>query len=422
MRYLFLFVAVFIPLISGAQLSAPGSRTVRYTSYPSAPGTKDPVFIYCNTSGTQRGELNATAPAGSGPSNFAWYRWNDVTRSFSELIKTETGVTSSAITNLAEGGYRVDVTGGYNAALTGWIHLDSPYAGASLQNRTCDYVALKGIAAADTFYYRDPASGAQVKLPNGVRFLWSSTPQSVIPFPDIELNPQTFTPPLEDVTYSIQVSDSFGCISQSSFFYESIHVNAEFSADPVEGEAPLEVVFTDKSIRGNYKYTWDFGEKLPDGKKKPLWVVNKDSLWIFESPFTHKYYVPGEYSVSLTIESDLHCIDSFRLEKDIVVLESDLEIPNVFSPDGDGINDFFLPETQSLRYIAVEIFSRSGVRVYNFIGEGESLAGWQGWDGNVNETSIKASPGVYYYVIRALGWDDVRYDSREQRGFVYLYR
>jgi len=408
--------------MTAGQLSAPGSRTVRYTVYPSSPLVHDPIFIYCNSSGSQKGELRAASPKGTGPFNFTWYRWNDALNTFNELIRTDNGVLSSTVSNLDEGGYRVVISGGYDTTLTGWMHIDRPVAQASLRNRTCDYVALSGGIAADDFFYDDIATGSRIKLPNGVRFLWSSDPESVIPFPDFEKNPQTFTPPLEDVTYNLQVSDSFGCVTESSFFYESIHVKAEFTADPVKGDAPLEVLFTDKSVRGNYKYTWDFGEKTPDGKKVPDWVVNKDSLWIFAEPVSHKYFIPGEYSVSLTIESDLHCIDSFRLEPEIVVDPSDLEIPNVFSPNGDGINDYFIPFSKSLRYIAVEIFSRSGIRVYNFIGEGENLAAWKGWDGNVNESSSKASPGVYYYVIRALGWDDIKYDGKPQRGFVYLYR
>ena len=75
-----------------AQLSAPGSSAVRYTSYPSAPSVKDPVFIYCNASGSQQGALTAVSPGGTGPFNFTWNRWSDVTKSFSEFIKTEPGV------------------------------------------------------------------------------------------------------------------------------------------------------------------------------------------------------------------------------------------------------------------------------------------------------------------------------------------
>jgi hypothetical protein len=62
------------------------------------------------------------------------------------------------------------------------------------------------------------------------------------------------------------------------------------------------------------------------------------------------------------------------------------------------------------------------MRVYTFSGEGQALADWTGWNGNVNNSSAKAAPGVYYYVIRATGWDDIVYDGKLFRGFVYLYR
>lgn len=427
MRYIFLIIAFLLPLTVASQLTAPGSRTVRFTEYPSAPTVPDPVFIYCNNpAGTQLGELRATSPGGTGPFDFNWYRWNPTLNNFSELVKTETGVLTSSLTNLVEGGYRVVISGGFDTTLTGWIHIDMPIGKARLRNFTCEYVALGGgRIGPDPFFYEDINTGNPVRLPNGVTFLWSSDPQSVIPFPDLDSIPQTFTPPLEDVTYKLHVSDSFGCINESSFFYESIHVKAEFSADPVKGEAPLEVVFTDKSVRADKQYIWDFGEveTLPNGTKvRKTWKVGEDSLSFFTQPFTHTYYIPDEYSVTLIIESKLGCIDSFKLEEDIIVEPSDLGIPNVFTPNGDGINDYFIPESKSLRFLSVEIFSRSGLRVYSFTGEGESLAAWQGWDGNVNSTSARATPGVYYYVIRALGWDDVEYDSKEQRGFVYLYR
>jgi hypothetical protein len=79
-------------------------------------------------------------------------------------------------------------------------------------------------------------------------------------------------------------------------------------------------------------------------------------------------------------------------------------------------------ESKSLRFLSVEVFSRSGLKVYSFFGEGEILREWKGWDGNVNSSSVKASPGVYFYIMRAYGWDNVNYDSKEYRGFVYLYR
>jgi gliding motility-associated-like protein len=380
---------------------------VRYTSYPSSPGVKDPVFVYCNSSGAVKGSLNAVSPGGTGPFTFSWYKWSDVTKGFTILYNTETGVMSSAISSLDEGGYRVSISNGsgYNTSLTGWIFTDRPSSLAKLQNRTCDYVALSGKAVVDTFFYSDPTGGQRIRLPNGVRFLWSSDPVSAIPYPDIEINPQTFNPPLENVTYKLLVTDSLGCTGESTFFYESIHVKADFSVDPSSGEAPLEVTFTDKSVRAA-TYLWEFGD---------------DSVSVLSTPKPHTYFIPKEYSVKLTVESALHCIDSVRFDK-IVVDESKLEIPNVFTPNEDGINDKFMVNKSSLRYISIVIFSRNGTKVYDFYGEGQILKEWDGWDGNVGNSSAKASPGVYFYVIKALGWDDIKYDSKEYRGFVYLYR
>jgi gliding motility-associated-like protein len=405
-RYFLLIIILLIPAIVDAQLSAPGMNAVRYTLYPSAPEVKDPVFIYCNASGSQKGTLVAVSPEGTGPFNFTWYKWSDATKNFSILLKTDAGVLTSTATNLDEGGYRVILSGGFDTTFTGWVFIDKPYSSAALQNRTCDYVALKGQAAVDTFYYRNISNGLRVKLPNGVKFLWSSDPVSSIPFPDFYLNPQTFDPPLVDVTYKLQVSDSFGCLSESSFFYNSIHVKADFTAEPGNGPAPLTVNFTDKSVRAS-KYIWEFGDT----------TTSKVS-----NPEPHVYYKPGEYSVRLTIESDLHCIDSMRIANKIVVDPSSLDIPNVFTPNGDGLNDYFIVESKSLRNISMEVYSRSGKKVYSFIGDGEALRDWNGWDGHVNSSSAEATPGVYYYIIRAYGWDDVSYDSKEYRGFVYLYR
>jgi gliding motility-associated-like protein len=406
-RYLFFVIISLLPLLSMAQLIAPDRSAVQYTIYPTAPGIKDSIFIFCNSSGIQKGTILANSPGGTAPYNFSWYKWSDITRSFSIFLKTDPSVISSTSTSLDQGGYEVRITDGfgYDTNLVSWIFIDQPVAEAKLQNFTCDYVALSGKAAPDPFYYKNPANGDSIKLGNSVTFLWSSTPPSVIPYPNIEINPVTFTPPLEDVVYKLMVTDNFLCVSESSFPYTSIHVKSDFTLDPDKGEAPLEVSFTDNSIRGT-TYKWEFGD---------------DSVSNLKDPPPHIYYRPGEYSVLLTIESDLHCIDSMRSEN-IVVDPSELNIPNVFTPDGDGINDFFIVESKSLRSINVEVFSRSGLRVYNFHGEGSGLKDWQGWDGNVNKSSRKASPGVYFYIIRARGWDDKVYNGREFRGFVYLYR
>jgi PKD repeat protein len=408
-RFWVSIIVFLLPVSVLAQLSAPGAKSVRYTTYPSAPGVRDPLFFYCNSAGSATGKLTAQRSKRTGNYDYSWYKWDNVSGGFSDFIITETNVLTSTIESLSTGGYRVEIdsSGIKVEELTGWIFFDTPpFAEAGLQQQLCYRVALKGRAEASTvnFYYKDPVTKATVTQKNIITFLWSSDPASVIPYPDIEINPVTYTPPLDDVTYKLTVN-SLGCTSDSSFFYESIHVKADFTAEPTDGEAPLEVIVTDKSIRG-YKYAWNFDD---------------DTVSYLKDPPPHIYYKPGEYWIKLNIESELLCNDDADSIK-ITVEPSKLDIPNVFTPDDDGYNDRFRVYSKSLRFVSMEVFSQSGLKVYGFSGEGENLKNWDGWDGNINNSSTKARPGVYFYIIRAFGWDDVKYDSKAYRGFVYLYR
>jgi hypothetical protein len=422
-RFWFSTLLILVPFSLMAQLTAPGSNSIRNVSYPSVTGRKDQAFIYCNALGTERGTMSAARSGHAGSRTFTWNKWNDLTTSFSTFIQTDAGVTSSTINNLTEGGYKVDIdnSGVYDTSMVGWIFFDKPpVASASLAQQLCYRIALSGTAAATTvkFNYKDINTGASLSLNNELTYRWSSDPISFIPAPDASLTPviQNYPPdppfinynlPLEDVTYKLTVS-TLGCSNQSSFLLHSIQVKADFEADPVDGESPLEVSFTNKSVGGN-TYIWKFGDKT------------NSSL---ETPDPHKYYVPGKYSVTLIINKDnnSHCMDSLRIDSLINVDPSTLDIPNAFTPNDDGMNDRFMVYDKSLRYVSMEIYSQSGLKVYGFSGEGDVLENWKGWDGNINNSSVKASIGIYYYVIRALGWDDINYNGKKYSGFVYLYR
>jgi gliding motility-associated-like protein len=374
------------------------------TDYP-VTTRHDPVFIFCVADASEKGTLTAASPGGTAPFTFVWTMYDQTGGSYSIPVKTETGVTSTA-GGLSEGGYRVSISdgGGYSTDLYAWVNIDKPVANAALLNFTCDYVALDGTAAPDHFNYYDPSTGASRRLPNGIAFLWSSTPESLIPFPDVRIDPLIASPPLVDVQYMLQVTDSFGCSASSSFPYTSIHVKAEFTAEPTEGEAPLEVTFTDKSVRG-FHYTWKFGD---------------DSISVQPDPGTHTYYIPGTYYAVLTIESELTCSDADSVA--IKVEPSTLQMPNVFTPNDDGINDFFVPEKKSLKFINLQIFSKGGHRVYNYEGNGGDIQTWEGWNGKINNSERYAEPGAYFYVLRAVGYDEKSYKGKEFRGALYLYR
>ena len=101
------------------------------------------------------------------------------------------------------------------------------------------------------------------------------------------------------------------------------------------------------------------------------------------------------------------CATDFDL---YVRLIRELSIPNVFTPNGDGVNDrwlcnsdptyqtIFSKLTSLLPNMEVEVFNRAGARVWR--AKGEQVA--EGWDGSAGGV-YGGSPlpvGTYYYVIR----------------------
>ncbi|WP_445383587.1 T9SS type B sorting domain-containing protein [Robiginitalea sp. IMCC43444] len=89
----------------------------------------------------------------------------------------------------------------------------------------------------------------------------------------------------------------------------------------------------------------------------------------------------------------------------------DIEIPNFFTPDGDGMNDFWIPENlEGFPEILIKIYDRYGRVV------AELAYGMQGWDGMYDGRELPT--GDYWYVIKLNG----ERDNREFVGHFTLYR
>ncbi|MBO4875524.1 MAG: gliding motility-associated C-terminal domain-containing protein [Bacteroidales bacterium] len=109
------------------------------------------------------------------------------------------------------------------------------------------------------------------------------------------------------------------------------------------------------------------------------------------------------------------CRDTAFVDPICVDKESSLEVPNIFSPNGDGINDYFQVKAESLDTFHGKILNRYGRVVYEWTDwENEDA----GWDGRLNG-STKATPGVYYYIIDAVGLDGHPYNPE---GALHLVR
>ncbi len=89
----------------------------------------------------------------------------------------------------------------------------------------------------------------------------------------------------------------------------------------------------------------------------------------------------------------------------------DIEIPNFFTPDGDGLNDRWLPENiEGWPEILIKIYDRYG-RVVE-----DDVVDRNGWDGLYNKDELPT--GDYWYVIKLNGEND----DREFVGHFTLYR
>ncbi|WP_411029371.1 T9SS type B sorting domain-containing protein [Spongiimicrobium sp. 3-5] len=89
----------------------------------------------------------------------------------------------------------------------------------------------------------------------------------------------------------------------------------------------------------------------------------------------------------------------------------DIEIPNFFTPDGDGLNDLWVPQNlEAFPEILTIIFDRYGREVYR-MGQNDP-----GWEGLYHNTELPT--GDYWYIIKLNGEED----DREFVGHFTLYR
>lgn len=94
----------------------------------------------------------------------------------------------------------------------------------------------------------------------------------------------------------------------------------------------------------------------------------------------------------------------------VILAESKIEAPNAFSPNGDGINDYYnVYNVKSIVEFSAAIYNRWGQQLYSW-GIDEIDCETCGWDGTYKGKPVKA--GVYYVIINARGADGVRYEFR----------
>jgi gliding motility-associated-like protein len=95
-------------------------------------------------------------------------------------------------------------------------------------------------------------------------------------------------------------------------------------------------------------------------------------------------------------------------------LENPVEVPNVFTPNSDGTNDFFLPTSQvPITIVEFQVWNRWGQLVY------ENENPLSGWDGTQDGEPALSDVYVYRIVWEITGGSGAR---TEEKGDVTLIR
>lgn len=155
-----LFFFAFSVEKTTAQITAPSSVNSVLTNYTNGM-PNDRIYIFCspNAQGQNvNGTLSITGSGGSAPYNFYWFTYNTGTNSWN-VLTTQTG-TSSTVSNLASGGYRVaitDASGNPMGCYRAWVWVKQTTVDVANITPGCTPFALSGTYNTnDTYTYYNP--------------------------------------------------------------------------------------------------------------------------------------------------------------------------------------------------------------------------------------------------------------------------
>jgi gliding motility-associated-like protein len=225
----------------------------------------------------------------------------------------------------------------------------------------------------------------QLSASGGVRYKW--TPAMGLSNDTI---PNPFAKPKDSITYQMILSNQYNC-------FDTAIVRVNIWRKPVANAGPDLITLVDKPIRikGSASGTMVTFSWAPD-----LYMIQSNTI----SPVVNP---PKTMSYQLQVTSTLGC--GVNSDEVIVKVFDKLQVPNVFTPNGDGINDKWIIELlDSYIECKVEIFNRYGQMVFHSLGYAKP------WDGTYQNKPVPA--GTYYYII------DTKVGKQILSGFVDVVR
>ena len=175
-----------------------------------------------------------------------------------------------------------------------------------------------------------------------------------------------------------------------------------------QGSAPLTVRFTANAENvgaWNAHYEWRFTK---EGSDSPYLVrYEEDTEYTFTEAGAHRIVLYATFTNAGDTVAYTEEYWSENTPITVSISESKLDMPNAFSPNGDGINDIYKAKSghQSLVEFHAYIFNRWGQKLYEWTDPDG------GWDGKYNGKDVKQ--GVYFVLVKAKGADGRKYNIKK---------
>ena len=188
----------------------------------------------------------------------------------------------------------------------------------------------------------------------------------------------------QDGLVIVDVTDSYNCTTSFSYNVDiPILGDADFnitsSAFSTFGFYSIEdpIQFTNTSTGDYASVSWDFGDGNFSAEENP----------------THTYLNEGNYNITQTVTYPFGCVYTKQIS---IAIEKgySLIMPNAFTPNGDSMNAYFVPESIALSSMELNIYDTWGSLIYSE--KGDNI---KGWDGKINDA--EAENGNYYFTLSA---------------------
>ena len=198
-----------------------------------------------------------------------------------------------------------------------------------------------------------------------------------------------------DTVYTVEM-DGQGYVCPDKIKSMQIRVqDAIAGAEVRETNLPI-IAFGNTSIGADPTlYKWTIEGITADGENINLDYFHEQQMGGDTGVYVHDFgNVKGQFKVCMWVWIDgLGCEDTSCVIVENT-FETKLEMPNVFTPNGDGVNDFFEPiEYQGVEKWQLVVYNRWGQKVF----ETDRVDDF--WDGRKMNDGSMCAPDVYYYVL-----------------------